>query len=132
MEQDVRWKLRFSNYTKAFNQLAEFIEKGELNKFEEQGLIQAFEYTFELAWLVMKDYFEYQGEQAIIGSRDAFRLAYKRELISDGELWMDMIASRIKSSHTYHEETAGEIAGKIKEEYFDLFSQFYDKMKTLL
>lgn len=131
MEKDIRWKQRFSNYRKAFEQLTEFIEKGDLNKFEEQGLIQAFEYTFELAWNVMKDYFEYQGEQTITGSRDAFRLAFKRGLISNGELWMDMITSRIKSSHTYHEETAEEIVRKVKEEYFDLFSQFYHKMKSL-
>ncbi|WP_372948738.1 nucleotidyltransferase substrate binding protein [Mariniphaga sp.] len=132
MEEDIRWKQRFSNYKKAFEQLTEFIEKGDLNKFEEQGLIQAFEYTFELAWNLIKDYFEYQGEQAITGSRDAFRLAFKRGLISDGESWMDMIASRIKSSHTYHEETAEEIVRKINDVYFDLFSQLYQKMKSLL
>ncbi len=132
MEDDIRWKQRFSNYEKAFAQLSEFIEKGELNKFEEQGLIQAFEYTYELAWNVMKDYFEYQGELMISGSRDAFRLAFKRGLIKNGDSWMDMITSRIKSSHTYHEETADEIAGKIKMEYFDLFSQFYNEMKLRL
>ncbi len=132
MEEDIRWKQRFSNYTKAFEQFSEFIEKGELNKFEEQGLIQAFENTFELAWNVMKDYFEYQGEQTITGSRDAFRLAFKRGLIGDGELWMDMIASRIKTSHTYNEETAEEIVEKIKEVYFDLFTQFYQAMKSRL
>lgn len=132
MEPDIRWKQRFSNYEKALKQLTEFIEKGNLNKFEEQGLIQAFEYTFELAWNVIKDYFEYQGEPAITGSRDAFRLAFKRGLISDGESWMDMIASRIKSSHTYNEETAEEIAQKVKEVYFGLFKQLYQKMNAFL
>ena len=61
MEQDTRWKQRFANFQKATNQLTEFINKGELNKFEVQGLIQCFEYTFELAWKTMKDYLEYQG-----------------------------------------------------------------------
>ena len=130
MEEDIRWKQRFSNYTKAFEQLAEFINKGDLNKLEEQGLIQSFEYTYELAWNVMKDYFEYQGEQLISGSRDAFRLAFKRGLISSGESWMDMITNRVKSSHTYNEETAKEIVGKIKTEYFNLFSQFHHIMKS--
>ena len=58
---DIRWKQRFSNLEKAFGQLTEFIEKGELNKFELQGLIQCFEYTFELGWKVMKDYLENEG-----------------------------------------------------------------------
>lgn len=132
MAEDIRWKQRFSNFEKAFEQFSEFIEKGKLNKFEEQGLVQAFEYTYELAWNVMKDYFEYQGEVGISGSRDAIRMAFKRNLISDGHNWMDMIASRVKSSHTYHEETAQEIIRKIKDVYSDLFSCFYLKMKSLL
>ncbi|MEI8086008.1 MAG: nucleotidyltransferase substrate binding protein, partial [Paludibacter sp.] len=67
MEQDIRWKQRYSNYQKALGQLSQFIEKGNLNKLEEQGLIQAFEYTYELAWNVMKDYFVDQGNSAITG-----------------------------------------------------------------
>ena len=132
MEQDIRWKQRFSNFEIAFGQLSEFITKGNLNKFEEQGLIKAFEYTYELAWNVMKDYFEYQGDQSISGSRDAIRLAFKRELIEDGNSWMDMISSRIKSSHTYNEEIANEIVSRIENTYFELFQKFYNKMKRFL
>jgi nucleotidyltransferase substrate binding protein (TIGR01987 family) len=132
MEQDIRWKQQFANFEKAFGQLSEFIEKGNLNKFEKQGLIKAFEYTYELAWNVLKDYFEYQGEQGINGSRDAIRLAFKRDLIDDGDSWMDMISSRIKSSHTYNEVVAEEIVENIEDVYFGLFSQFYNKFKTML
>lgn len=133
MEQDIRYKQRFSNYKKALSQLQKFIDKGELNELEEQGLVQAFEYTYELAWNVMKDYFTYQqADEGITGSRDAIRLAFKRGLITDGRNWMDMIESRIKSSHTYNEETAEEIVTKIKQSYFDLFIAFKQKMETLL
>lgn len=130
--QDIRWKQRFSNYQKAFSQLEKFIEKGDLNELEEQGLIQAFEYTYELAWNVMKDYFTYeQAEENITGSRDAIRLAFKRGLILDGENWMDMIVSRVKSSHTYNVDTANEIVTKILSVYFDLFEAFNEKMESL-
>lgn len=130
--QDIRWKQRFSNYQKAFSQLEKFIEKGDLNELEEQGLIQAFEYTYELAWNVMKDYFTYeQAEENITGSRDAIRLAFKRGLILDGENWMDMIVSRVKSSHTYNVDTANEIVTKILNVYFDLFEAFNEKMESL-
>jgi len=106
-KQDVRWKQRFNNYSKALSQLEKFIVKGkELNELEEQGMIQAFEYTFELAWNLLKDYYEYQGVTNLQGSRDAFRLAFNRGLITDGEAWMKMIESRSKTSHTYNEETA--------------------------
>ena len=49
MNQDILWKQRLANYQKALAQLTKFIDKGELKELEEQGLIQAFEYTHELA-----------------------------------------------------------------------------------
>ena len=132
-EQDIRWKQRFSNYQKALSQLEKFIIKDDLNELEKQGLVQAFEYTYELAWNVMKDYFTYeQADENITGSRDAIRLAFKRGLVTDGDNWMDMIVSRVKSSHTYNEETATEIVEKILNSYFNLFVAFNNKMKTLL
>jgi len=130
MNTDIRWIQRFSNYTKAYSQLKKFIDHGELNEMEEQGLIQAFEYTYELAWNVMKDYYENQGEVNIQGSRDAIRMAFRRGLITDGKSWMKMIESRIKSSHTYNEETAGEIVEAILNSYFDLFTEFKQKMDS--
>ena len=101
MEQDINtWKQRFSNYLKALTQLQKFIDKGDLNEVEEQGLRQAFEFTHELAWNVMKDYFEYQGNTSITGSRDAAREAFQNGLIEDGHQWMEMIKSR-KSIFSY-------------------------------
>jgi nucleotidyltransferase substrate binding protein (TIGR01987 family) len=131
MSEDIRWKQRLSNYKKAFSQLNEFIEKGELNKFEEQGLIQCFEFTHELAWNVMKDYFEYQGNTSITGSRDATRESFQKGLIENGEEWMEMIKSRNQSSHTYNQDTATEINNKIKNSYYSLFQLFLIKMESL-
>jgi nucleotidyltransferase substrate binding protein (TIGR01987 family) len=131
MEPDIRWRQRLANYEKALSQLTEFIEKGNLNKFEQQGLIQCFEYNYELSWNLMKDYLEYQGEEAIRGSRDAIRLSFRRGLIKDGKHWMDMIDSRIKSSHTYNEPTADEIVSKILNVYYDLFLEFRETMKNV-
>lgn len=107
--------------------------KGEdLNEMEEQGLIQSFEYNFELAWNMIKDYYEYQGVTDIQGSRDAFRLAFNRGLIRDGENWMKMIESRIKTSHIFNEETDDEIAQAILYTYFDLFDQLHKTMSDFL
>jgi nucleotidyltransferase substrate binding protein (TIGR01987 family) len=128
---DIRWQQRFSNYLKALSQLEKFIEKGDdLNELEEQGLIKAFEYTFELAWNTMKDFYESQGETGIQGSRDAIRMAFRRGFIEDGDNWMKMIESRVRTAHTYNEETANEIAGDIKNKYFELFLLLRDKLKS--
>lgn len=130
--QDIRWIQRFSNYQKALSQLTKFIEKGELSDLEKQGLIQSFEYTYELAWNTIKDYFQYQGETGILGSRDAFRLAFQRGLIQDGQTWMDMIISRTLTSHTYNEETAEKVAGDIVEKYFPQFILLKETFTSLL
>jgi len=130
---DIRWIQRFANFSKALSQLDKFIDKGEsLNELEEQGLIQSFEYNFELAWNLIKDYYEYQGETAIQGSRDAFRLAFRRGLIEDGEGWMNMIESRTKTTHTYNKEMADEIAAAILNRYYSLFKKLHHTMDELL
>jgi len=131
MQNDIRWKQRLYNYQKALVQLTKFIEKGELNELEEQGIIKAFEYTYELAWNVMKDYYEEQGEVSIQGSRDALRLAFQRGLIADGDNWMKMIKSRIASVHTYNLEVAQQINQDIHDIYFQLFIELKEKMESL-
>ncbi|NOY74721.1 MAG: DUF86 domain-containing protein [Kiritimatiellaeota bacterium] len=120
-QNDIRWMQRFSNYQKALVSLKEFIDWGELNKLEEQGLIKAFEYTYELAWNTLKDFLEDQGEQNIAGSRDAFRKAFSRGIIKDGEVWMNMLKSRNLTTHTYNELTAREIVTAIRDSYFGMF-----------
>lgn len=129
--QDIRWIQRLTHFTKALSQLTKFIEKGELNELEKQGLIQAFEYTYELAWNTLKDYLEAQGETEIFGSRDALRLAFRRGLIEDGETWMDMLKSRTLTSHTYNEEVAEQIAIAVANRYFPEYVRLHAMMDSL-
>jgi nucleotidyltransferase substrate binding protein (TIGR01987 family) len=131
MNEDIRWKQRFSNYKKALAQLTKFINKGELNELEKQGLIQAFEYTHELAWNVLKDYLQEQGIQNITGSKDSVRSAFKVGLIEDGESWMDMIKDRNQTVHTYNEATAEAIITNIQTRFFALFVALGNKMQEL-
>ncbi|MEP7146423.1 MAG: nucleotidyltransferase substrate binding protein [bacterium] len=124
--EDLRWKQRFSNFNKALDRLREFKGIGEnLNKFEKQELIKAFEYTYELAWNTIKDYYEYQGESNMQGSRYVIQLAFNRGLIFDGEGWMQMLKDRNKTTHTYNQETAEEIASNILNRYFKLFKDLH-------
>jgi len=129
-DQDIRWLQRLSNYQRALGQLTRAVELAQsrpLSELERQGLIQAFEFVFELAWYLMKDYFLYQGNPAITGSRDAIRTAFKQGLVIDGEGWMEMIKSRIQTAHTYNESIAIEIA----ERYQALFVLFQQRMQEL-
>ena len=132
--QDIRWMQRFQNYKKALKQLrlaVQLSKERDLSNLEIQGLIQAFEFTHELAWNTMKDFLEEKGVGNLIGSKDATRYAFQADLISDGEGWMEMIKSRNQSTHTYNEQTADEITGNILKRYFDLFDAFEQKMEQL-
>ncbi len=131
---DIRWKQRLNNFLPAFEQLISAVELSRqrtLTDLEKQGLIQAFEFTHELAWNVLKDFFDYQGGNLITGSRDATREAFNKGLIIDGDQWMEMIKSRNQTSHTYNKIIANDIVDKILKHYFRLFGEFYQKMIEL-
>ena len=51
---DIRWHQRFQNYMKALRQMGRFSQQDQLNELEEQGLIKAFEYTYELSWHALR------------------------------------------------------------------------------
>jgi nucleotidyltransferase substrate binding protein (TIGR01987 family) len=132
-ETDIRWEQRFNNFIKALIQLEEFVEKGEaLNKLEIQGLVKAFEYTYELGWNILKDYLEFQGNQNVYGSRDAITEAFRLGLIEDGEGWMNMFKDRNRTAHTYNEKTANEIANNILRSYANLFKALRHKFDTII
>ncbi len=133
-EKDIRWHQRLQHFQQALYQLQEATELSKqrsLSRIETQGMIKAFEFTYELAWNVIKDYFYHQGNAGITGSRDAIREAFNKGLIEDGETWMEMIKSRNKTSHTYNEDIAIEIARKIVDAYVSLFDIFSKKMEKL-
>jgi nucleotidyltransferase substrate binding protein (TIGR01987 family) len=132
MEFDVRWIQRLQNFENAMKNLQEGVEeavKRDLNKLEKQGVIQAFEFCYELAWNTVKDFYEAQGETGIQGSRDAFSLAFNRGLIKDhGASLVESIRSRQMSTHTYDEKTAEEIFGDIVNKYYATFKELLDSL----
>jgi len=132
MTEDKRWQQRFDNYQKVLVQLEKFVAKGNaLSEMEGQGLIKSFEYTYELGWLTMKDYLQSLGNIDLFGSRDSIQRGFQRGLIIDGQGWMDMYKDRIKTAHTYKQETAQEVIKAITERYFTLFKDFEKRMLGL-
>ena len=128
--QDIRWKQRFTNYQAALATLTSAVNLSRtrpLSELEQAGLIQAFEYTHELSWKLIKSFLEYQGHaDPIFGSRDAIRLAFRAKLISEGQVWMNMIKSRNETSHTYHQDLAKKIATEIIAHYHPQFLALRD------
>lgn len=134
MKKDIRWHQRFQHFEAALAELTadmEILSKRKFTRIEERGLIQAFEFTYEMAWNTIKDFLEQQGEIDIHGSRDTIRLAFKRGLIENGQIWMNMIDDRIQTVHTYNKDTADKIAEKIIKQYYPEFLTLRKKLSQL-
>ena len=133
--QDIRWKQRFEHFVNAFKQLKnakKLKAERDFTELELQGVIQAFEVSQELSWKVMKDFLEEQGKTDLFGSKNAVKEAFNVGLISKGEVWLDMIKSRNLTSHIYDEKEVLAILEIILNDYFPVFIDFENKMKSLL
>lgn len=130
MIEDIRWKQRFQNFERAFL----FLKKSkELKKFDElqrAGLIQSFEFTFELAWKTLKDYLQMQGVEAPF-PREVIKQAFAVGLIEDGALWLQMLDKRNQLTHTYNEKQAQSALNSIIEIYYPLMEKVYNKLIIL-
>jgi len=124
----------FAELSQGFGQLsaaATTARERDLSKLEQQGLIQVFEFTHELAWNTLKDFLEARGVMNLYGSKDATREAFAAGLIDAGDDWMAMIQSRIRTTHTCNEQTADEIARAILSIYVREFEAFLQRFSEL-
>ncbi|MGR3914668.1 MAG: nucleotidyltransferase substrate binding protein [Gammaproteobacteria bacterium] len=134
MTEYARWVHRFADFGSALTHLKSAVElarRRPLSELEEQGLIQGFEYTHELAWKTLKDFFESAGEKKIGNSTAATRIALRAGVIADGVVWMSMIGDRNLTSHTYNEKNARKIATAIRDNYVGEFQFLHDKLEKL-
>lgn len=135
MDLDIRWKQRYENFTKAFIQLKEAVNlyrSRELTDLEKQGVVQSFEYTFELSWNLVRDYLIYKGLNDIIGARDAIKLGFKYGILKNGEIWIEIINSRNLTSHTYNKKIAEQIINSIITKYYFEFENLYIYFSNLI
>ena len=126
-DKDIRWQQRFGNYKKALAKLTDVVvnkDLATLSELEKEGLIQRFEYTYELAWKTLQDLLEYKGYIDIKGPNPVLEQALKDGYITDEQTWRKMKKSRELTSHTYDSDTAEDIVRGIVDKYqktlFDL------------
>lgn len=114
-----RWVQRFENLEKSVQNLEDTrdcIKREGINKIYTMALIQAYEIAFELSWKTLKDYLEYNGITTDT-PRETIKEAFARNIISDGQVWIEMMEARNKTSHTYKEEFATELCNDILNTY---------------
>ena len=126
---DIRWHQRFANLEKAYK---EFVSANSLltySRLERSGLIQTFEFTFELAWKTLQDLLLSRGYQGLNGPRPVIEQCFQDGIIEDGENWLKMLLSRNLSTHSYNEKTAEELLQMIKTVYYPLISKLMKKLQ---
>ena len=129
---DVRWQQRFANFCRALEQLELFFEPPELNPREQQGLVKASEYTFELGWNCLRDLLRSRGNSTLLlGSRDAIREAFSTGLIEEGPIWMAMVNDRNLTGHVYNRSTAEAITANISASYLPAFRALRTQLQLL-
>ena len=130
MSENIRWKQRFKNFEKAFNLLKTVFEEKEIEELsllEQEGVVQRFEYTYELAWKTLKDYLEYNGSlnNIDISPRNIFKEAYSAKIIKSQDDFIDMMLSCNLLSHTYDFIKFKEIIIKIENNYLKILNELY-------
>jgi nucleotidyltransferase substrate binding protein (TIGR01987 family) len=128
MDKMIRFQQRFNNLANAFTFLAESMELSSYSPLEEAGVIQSFEFTFELSWKTLKDYLEAHGTLALY-PRDVIKEAFASGLILDGHMWLDMLDRRNLLSHTYDRKRAEYAVKIIKEKYFPCLKQVFMELQ---
>ena len=128
-KKEIRWKQRFQNFNRAYNLLNCALEENDiddLSNLEQEGVIQRFEYTYELAWKTLKDYLEYNGVNITeITARSVFKEAYSSGIIKNSEIFIDMMLRRNLLSHTYDFNKFRDILIKVKKDYLPELSDLY-------
>ena len=131
MSQEIRWHYRFNNFSRAYSLLREALEDGvePLNQLELEGVIQRFEFTFELSWNLLKDRLVYDGLViATITPRNVIREAYSAKLIDDCETWIDMLTDRNLMSHTYDFERFKAVVENVHSRYLTVLNNLYQRL----
>jgi nucleotidyltransferase substrate binding protein (TIGR01987 family) len=123
--EDIRWKQRFQNFQKAFEQFSDAVSRVDtLSVLEKEGMVQRFEYTFELAWKTLKDFLEAKNVDARY-PREVIKKAFQYEIIEDGGIWLEMLEQRNLMAHTYSEEIFAKAVQLICGKYYQAIAQVY-------
>ena len=128
---DIRWKQRFQNYEKAFHRLSRAINIVKATPDDDllqSGLVQTYEYTFELAWKTLKDYLELEGF-LLRSPRETIRQGFQSGYITNAEDWLQALSDRNLTVHIYDDEIISRVLKDIFERYFFILQTFYETFK---
>lgn len=120
---------KLGDYAKALAKLTEGLRKFDgQDELARDGVIQRFEFTFELAWKCIKALLEYEGFKGLHSPRSVLREAFAGELITNEEMWLKMLKDRNLTSHLYDEGIAITISQNIQSHYVDMLDELLETL----
>ncbi len=129
MIKEARWQQRLADFQQAYQRLAEALKKTDFVDLEKDGVIQRFEFTFELAWKTLKDYLSDQGFSDVVSPKKAIQVAFENNLIKNGDIWIEMLEDRNRMSHMYDQKISENIFQNIQQKYRSAFEDLITKLK---
>lgn len=123
--------LDFRNFEHALKTLEEALSRNNLNELERDGVIQRFEYTFELAWKMMRKTLIALGRGNVSSSpKPIFRDAMEEGLIGDVKKWFTFLEARNLSTHIYNQDESDKVFNVAKE-FLPVAIKVLNKLKKL-
>ncbi len=129
MSTKLRFKQKLKDFNNALNRLEESLNKKNISKLEQDGIIQRFEFSFELAWKTLKSYLEQQGFSDLNSPKNIIRKAFQVKLIENGDLWFQMLDDRNSLSHMYDQKMSDNIFSNIAKDYIHALKNLITKLK---
>lgn len=131
MKNPDRWQQRFDNFEKAFSFLKKGATQEKYNLLEEAGLVQTFEFTFELAWKTLKDKLILDGFD-VSSPKQVLRTAFQAGYLNNETIWLDALENRNLMAHTYAKEQSSKAVTLIKSKYLAEIELLYQLLKSKL
>jgi nucleotidyltransferase substrate binding protein (TIGR01987 family) len=128
-ESQIKWQHKFANFEMIFQQLELAVAQTSYSNLEKAGLVQTFEFTFELAWKILQRLLQFRGYE-VNGPRDVIKQAYKDGLITNGDEWLNALDNRNMLAHTYDVETSDEAVKLIKNKYYPFLKELHVQLKS--
>ena len=128
-----RWSEKIKDLENAVSRLDEAIKdskKIELSTLKD-GVIQRFEFTLELSWIILKTYLVNEGIDCVNTPKSVVREAYKAGIIKNGEVWIEMIYDRNLTSHIYSQSMTDDIYLRITKKYFKELELLFHYLKEM-
>ena len=120
----------FYNAFKLYEEVRNEFIKDKQNNTNRLALAQGFEIVCELGWKVLKDYLYENGIKVQL-PKEVIKEAFSKDVISNGQIWIDMIEDRNSTLHEYNTNKVDIVLEKAGTVYYDELLKFKKWLESI-